>query len=150
MSEILARHCRIVERVARHSNPRFDYDSWPCDGHECPSYKQGLKKGIRNPWCGAFSGPFGYSVLTFFFKLLRSGRQRTDIRILTRNQPVTRPTMFARPSTALQVRGGIQYCRPSVPTAWHSPKTKSSGSARPDARLFAARSTPSKKYTMAC
>ena len=38
MSEILASHRRIVERLSRHNNQRSDSDSWPYDGHECPSY----------------------------------------------------------------------------------------------------------------
>ena len=38
MSETLATHHRIVERLSRHNNLRFDKFSWPSDGHECPSY----------------------------------------------------------------------------------------------------------------
>ena len=38
MSEILASDRRIVVRLSRHQNLRFDSVSWPCDGHECPSY----------------------------------------------------------------------------------------------------------------
>ena len=39
MSEILAKHRRIIERLQSHNNFRFDRVSWSCDGHECPSYK---------------------------------------------------------------------------------------------------------------
>ena len=38
MSEILANHPGIVERLSTLNNIRFDRVSWRCDGHECPSY----------------------------------------------------------------------------------------------------------------
>ena len=38
MSEIFAKHRRIAEPMSSHNNPRSDSVSWPCDGHECPSY----------------------------------------------------------------------------------------------------------------
>ena len=38
MSEILTRHGRIIERLSMYNKVRFDRVSWPCDGHECPSY----------------------------------------------------------------------------------------------------------------
>ena len=37
MSEILAMHRRIVERLSRHNSLCFDSASWPSEGHECPS-----------------------------------------------------------------------------------------------------------------
>ncbi len=39
MSEILASHRRIVERLSRHINQRFHRVSWRSDRHECPSYE---------------------------------------------------------------------------------------------------------------
>ena len=39
MSEGFTKHRRIVERLSRHIDLRFASVSWPCDGHECPSYK---------------------------------------------------------------------------------------------------------------
>ena len=48
MSEILANHPAIVERLSTHNNIRFDRVSWRCDGHECPSYKApAMNKGRR-------------------------------------------------------------------------------------------------------
>gem|GEM_PF-4290022 len=38
MSEILAMHRRIDERLSTHNNLRIGRVLWSCDGHECPSY----------------------------------------------------------------------------------------------------------------
>ena len=40
MSETLANHRRIVERLSSHNYSRFDFLSWSCDRHECPSYSR--------------------------------------------------------------------------------------------------------------
>jgi len=48
MSEILANHPAIVERLSTHNNIRFDRVSWRCDGHECPSYKAQSDAGDRH------------------------------------------------------------------------------------------------------
>ena len=48
MSEILTEHGRIIERLSRYNNFRFDRVSWPCDGHECPSYIRSFRRRTQN------------------------------------------------------------------------------------------------------
>jgi hypothetical protein len=43
MSEILTTHDRIIGRLSRSNNQCFDRVSWPCDGHEWPSYIRSLR-----------------------------------------------------------------------------------------------------------
>jgi len=42
MSEILTKHGRMIERLPRSNNRRFDRVLWPYDGHECPSCRSSL------------------------------------------------------------------------------------------------------------
>ncbi len=48
MSEILARHRHIVERLPQHNILCFDRVFWPCDGHECPSYIRWFRHRTEN------------------------------------------------------------------------------------------------------
>ena len=46
MSEILTKQGRIVERLSRYNNLRSDRVSWPCDGHQCPSYVKSFRQSL--------------------------------------------------------------------------------------------------------
>ena len=48
MSAILTKHGRIIERLSRHNNLRFDRISWLGDGHECPSYVRSFHHRTQN------------------------------------------------------------------------------------------------------
>ena len=49
MSEMLTKRRCIIEGMSRHNRIRFDCVSWPCDGHECPSYIRSLRRRIDKP-----------------------------------------------------------------------------------------------------
>ena len=48
MSEILTKHGRIIERLSMYNKTRFDRVSWPCHGHECPSYIRSFRHRTQN------------------------------------------------------------------------------------------------------
>ena len=51
MSEILTKHGRIIELLSMYNTIRFDHVSWPCDGHECPSYVRSFRLSRCSYFC---------------------------------------------------------------------------------------------------